>query len=297
VVTQRERLSPTKEKSLSSVCCEALIIAHTEDTAQLDQALKGEGFEVRVLRGPYTVEQREFSAQIRCLINHANAWRYVSHAQYPTIVVEADFVPCVGFGQLPLPFGRSQSYSEPKFGWLYSPGSTLYGVDPEGFPHGHGNTCVAYVLTPSAAQALLEFFEKEMARTLPGEYRLWDTYLGIFLRKEKGILNYIPVYQYGEHGGIPSKEHTGKIAGWHRKIRGWHQADVLWNRLIFLPMYARGSQTLYRLFRIRGRLRGWARLLTFRFFDPRDTNADSTRGWPYMLALSITRLCGLAHLV
>jgi hypothetical protein len=156
---------------------------------------------------------------------------------------------------------------------------------------------VAYVFTPPAAKSLLEFYEKEMGAERPGEYRLWDTRLGIFLRWERGILNYIPVYQYGEHGGIPNKEHRGRIAGWDREIRGWHQADVLWDRLTFLPIYARESQLLYRLFRIRGRLRGWARALTLRFFDPRDMNADSSRGPSYMLALSIVRLFGLAHLI
>ena len=55
---------------------------------------------------------------------------------------------------------------------------------------------VAYVLTPSAAKALLEFYEKEMSRPNPGEYRLWETYVGVFLRKQKGILNYLPVYSY-----------------------------------------------------------------------------------------------------
>jgi hypothetical protein len=298
MAAQRVRLGPTRNKSLSSVCCEALIIAHTEDTTQLDRVLKGAGFQVQVLRGPYTDEQKRFSPQIQVLVNHAHAWRHASRSQYPTIVMEADFVPCIGFGGLPLPFGWSASCKEPKFGWLYSSGSILYGIDAEGFPHGHGNTAGAYVLNSLAAEALLEFYEKEIKTVQPGEYRLWDTYLGIFLRWDKGILNYIPIYQYGEHGGIPNKGHKNRcIKGWNRKVRGWHQADVLWNRLTFLPMYARQSQLLYRLFRIRARLRGWARLLTLRFFDPRSTNADSSRGRFYMLTLSIARLLGLAHLI
>jgi hypothetical protein len=32
---------------------------------------------------------------------------------------------------------------KPPSGWLYSPGSILYGIDAEGFPHGRGNTMVA----------------------------------------------------------------------------------------------------------------------------------------------------------
>jgi hypothetical protein len=210
--------------------------------------------------------------------------------------MEADFVPCMGFGKLPLPFGWSLSCHKPRFGWLYSPGSILYGIDPEGFPHGHGGTMVAYVLDSLAAKALLEFYEKEMETSQPNQYRLWDTHLGIFLRWEKGVLNYIPIYQYGEHGGIPNKGHKNRwIKGWNRKIRGWHQADILWNKLAFLPIYARRSHFIYRIFRGRAMLRGWVRVLTLRFFDPRYTNADSTRGRLFMLVLSIARLLGLAH--
>jgi hypothetical protein len=290
-------LTPMGRMSLGASCSEVLIVAHNEDTTQLERALNRETFTCRVFRVPYTEEQRRFSAQIRCLINHANAWRHGSKAQHPIIVVEADFVPCRAFGRLPLPFAWSPSCSGPKFGWLYSPGSILYGIDAAGFPHGHGNTTVAYVFTPPAAKVLLEFYEKEMGAARPGEYRLWETYLGIFLRREKGILNYIPIYQYGEHGGIPNKEHRGTIAGWHRQIRGWHQADVLWNELSFLPIYAQKKRSIYRVFRIRARLRGWARFVTLRFFDPRYVNADSTRGRSFMLILSIARLLGLAHFI
>ena len=207
-------------QSLGSACSEVLIIAHNENTIQLERALNREGLTCLVFRGPYTDEQRTFSASIRCLINHANAWRFVSEAQRPVIIVEADFVPCRGFSQLPLPFAWSESCSQPSSDGYSSPGSILYGIDAEGFPHGHGNTTVAYVFTTPAAKSLLEFYEKEMIAARPGEYRLWEKYLGIFLRWEKGILNYIPVYQYGEHGGIPNKEHRGKIAGWHRRDKG-----------------------------------------------------------------------------
>jgi hypothetical protein len=91
-------------------------------------AISEEGLTFRIFHGPYTEERLKFSAQIRCLINHANAWRYVSNVQQPTIVVEADFVPCRGFSRLPLPFAWSASCEAPKFGWLYSPGSILYGI-------------------------------------------------------------------------------------------------------------------------------------------------------------------------
>src|SRR5271169_630196 len=89
--------TPPGNGTLGSTCSEVLIIAHNEDTTRLERAFNREGLKCHVFRGPYTDEQRTFSAQIRCLINHANAWRYGAYAKHPIIVVEADFVPCRGF--------------------------------------------------------------------------------------------------------------------------------------------------------------------------------------------------------
>ena len=158
-----------------------------------------------------------------------------------------------------------------------------------GFPFGHGNTTVAYVLTPATARHLIAFAERELSSADAGGYRLWETYLGIYLRKEAGVLNHIPVYQYGEHGGMMNAE--PQAAG----IRGWHQADVLWRRLAFLPAYAEGSQVRYRLIRLRGWLRGVARVITLRFFDPRYINPHTSRGRVPMAGLTISRLLHVAH--
>src|SRR5262249_31464018 len=239
---------------------EVAIIAHREDTQALENAFRQEGFTCRVFRGGYSHEQQQYDAQIKCLINHANAWRYMLNIDRPMIIVEADFVPVKGFGTLPVPFPIRNNLGA-QFGWLYSPGSVLYAIDDNIFPHGHGNAMVAYIATPATAAALLDFFEKEMNRN-KGKYALWDTYIGIFLRWEKGISNYIPVYQYGEHGGLPNPEHDR--AG----VRSWHQADILWSKLAFLPLYARGSRLRYRAIRVRGWFRGWLRLALLRFFNP-----------------------------
>jgi hypothetical protein len=251
--------------------------------------MQKEGFLCTIFRGGYSAEQITYTSSIRCLINHANAWQYLSKSDRPLIIVEADFVPVTGFGSLPLPFPLNNSKAQ--FGWLYSAGSILYGVNELHFPHGHGNATVAYVATPGAANFLLTFYDKEMQRPDRGQYRLWETHLGIFLRWECGIYNYIPRYQYGEHGGIPNPEHALS------KIRHWHQADMLWSRLAFMPQYARNQRLRYRLVRIRGWLRGVARLVTLRFFDPRHINEDSSRGRAFMCAFSALRILKMANLI
>jgi hypothetical protein len=60
---------------LRSASSGVLIIAHNEDTRVLQSTLISEGLHVDEVRGPYTPEQLRFSAIMRCLVNHANAWR------------------------------------------------------------------------------------------------------------------------------------------------------------------------------------------------------------------------------
>jgi hypothetical protein len=256
--------------SLSALCGEAIVVAHTEDTSPLVATLSSERFGVREVRGPYTDEQRTYSPNVRCLVNHANAWSIAAERERPTVVVEADFVPVVGFGDLGAPFPY-RADPEPLFGWLYAGCSILYGIDADGFPYGHGSTMVAYVLNAAAARALLDFFGREMSRPSPGTYSRWDTYLGVYLRWERGTRNYIPVYQYGEHGGIANPEHKAVSGRW------WHEADVLRGPLAFLPIYARGSRWRYRARRLRGWARGVVRVLTLRYYDPRHVN-DEAKG-------------------
>lgn len=275
-------------RALAAATNRVIVVAHREDTARLRAVLVAQGFAVTEARGPYSADQRLFAANIRCLVNHANAWRLAAESDKLTIVVEADFVPVHNFGRLPLPFPPAGN--EPRFGWLYSGASVLYGIDEHGFPFGHGSTTVAYVLNAPAAKALLKFFGEEMSRPNPGEYRPWETYMGIFLRRNAGIRNYVPVYQYGEHGGSTNPEHQGS------GIRGWHEADVLWSRLAFAPAYCRGRRTIYLLRRLRGWTRGAARLVTLRFFDPRHVNPTSHASRLRMAILAGARLLRLAPL-
>jgi hypothetical protein len=264
----------------------AFIVAHREDTTELESTLQSQGFAVQVVKGPYTPEQLEYSALVRCLINHANVWKIVATENQDCLVVEADFVPVKDFGSLRSPLPHRPDDPGVGLGWLYSAGSTLYGIDEEGYPFGHGNTTVAYQLTPAAAKALLDFFEREMAVEDPGTYRPWETYLGVYMRRERGFRNYIPVYQYGEHGGVPNTEH----ASVHK--RGWHQADLLMGPLEFQPQYARNAPLHYRFIRLRGYVRAWVRLLRLRFYDHRyvDPGMDRMK----MARLAIARMFHLA---
>jgi hypothetical protein len=274
-------------KSLRAYVPRVTIVAHKEDVSGLVDTLVRQGFEVDVQRAEYSADELRHSASVRCLLNHAAAWRKVANSGKPSIVVEADFVPCREFAHLPLPFAADDGRDEQKFAWLYSCGSVLYGQDADGALFGHGNTTVAYLLTPSTAASLEEFACRE-STIEPGSYSSWETRLGIFLRKERGVLNYLPLYQYGEHGGLPNPEH--RRAG----IRSWHEADVLWGALAFRPLYARNSVFRYWTVRARGWLRGCLRLVTLRYFNPRHVNPATQRGRFRMASVSCLRLVKLA---
>lgn len=267
---------------------QVFIVAHKEDTTRLESTLTAQGFKVRAQRGPYSEEQQRFSSAMKCFVNHQNVWRQVAAGTQRAIVVEADFVPVRAFGTRPSPLPDDVDDQAVGFAWLYSAGSTLYGFDRRGFPHGHGNTTVAYVLTPRAASMLLVFFDREIRKTVAGGYLPWETYMGVYLRRECGILNYIPTYLYGEHGGLPQPEHA------KQGVRAWHQADILMDRLEYLPGYAKGSWLRYLAYRLRSIARGWVRLVLLRFFDPRYINKDTSRGIIAMAWFSLARLLKLA---
>lgn len=275
------------QNSLIKRTQQVFVVAHKEDTTRLEETLRAQGFDVFVQRGPYTAEQETYASNTKCLINHANVWKRIVETGNTAIVVEADFVPVCKFASRSCPLPLDTDNNGVGFAWLYSAGSILYGFDQHGFPHGHGNTTVAYLLTPPCASILLDFFTRETARFTNGKYTQWETYLGIYLRKERGILNYIPIYQYGEHGGSPQPEHA------RHGIRSWHQADILLDRLEFLPGYARGSRLRYIGYRSRSIARGWARLCLLRFYDPRYINGDTTKGRISMGFFSVVRLLRL----
>ena len=242
--------------TLQSASSGVVIVAHNEDTTTLRDTLLAEGFSVDEVRGSYTQEQLRYSAIMRCLVNHANAWRIAAQRDRPTIIVEADFVPVKGFGGLPLPtpperVGNSLTY-------LYSIAPQIWDLASSQCARGHSGGMVALLVPPNVASALLQFFSEEVEAVPVGAYSAFDAKVGYWL-KARGFESYIPYRHYGEHGGIPNPEHARSGLGRP------HQADALQGKLAFLPMYARGSILKYWTIRGRARIWGIIRLVCGRY--------------------------------
>ena len=233
-----------------------LIVAHKEDTTALRKTLLAEGFAVDEVRGPYTPKQLNFSASMRCRVNHANAWRIAAARDRPTIIVEADFVPVKGFGDLPAPIPADKINDS--IAYLYSVGPQIWDLAGGNVARGHGGGGVAKLIPPRVALLLLQLIDEELKRNPHGKYSALDTKIGYWLN-ERDVESYIPYRHYGEHGGFNNPEHV--VAGLGRP----HQADVLQGKLAFLPMYAKGSVLRFWKIRFRARLWGVLRLLCGRF--------------------------------
>jgi hypothetical protein len=181
------------------------------------------------------------------------------HESKPTLIVEADFVPVLGFGKLPLPFNLNQS--NVGVCWLYTCAPQVYSVSAEGYAEGFSVSTVAYIVTSQSAQYLLELAEEIREKVGATAYSSWDSTIDGFLRA-KSLKNYIPLRNYGEHGGIPNPEH-------HKNgLSATHQADVLYGKLAFVPLYAAGENSRQLKFlsvRLQARLKGIARLASGKF--------------------------------
>lgn len=184
--------SPTltpREPAVIDVIDTAYIIAHKEELQPLIQALASEGLQVEVIQGPYSEAQRTYSAALRCLVNHANAWRALIAAGRPALIVEADFVPVRGFGQLPLPCpvgGIDASLI-----YLYACGPEFWDLVNDHIARGHSGGMVAYVVSPAVASLMLAFCAEELQQNPFGQDSAWDSVLGDWL-KERGIESYLP---------------------------------------------------------------------------------------------------------
>lgn len=99
--------------TLVEVCPNVLVVSHKEDTSNLVATLQAEGFSVTEVRGPYPAESSDWSPSTRCLVNHTNAWRIASERTSLTVIVEADFVPVIGFGKLPFPSPKHDLHNGP----------------------------------------------------------------------------------------------------------------------------------------------------------------------------------------
>jgi len=251
----------TKPK-LKTAISNAIIIAHRENTSQLENALRQEGLPAKVYRRAYEEDEYKLPSASRCLLNHADAWKNAASCDGLTLIVEADFVPCQGLGDFPLPFTPCQT--EKQAAWIYSIGPVIYHYDGNGSFFGHNAGLVAYVLDQASALAWIDLFEEHKAVNGLIEYCQFDVTMPVDLRWKKGVRCYISKKSYGEHGGIANPEHQ------RHGYRGWHQADTLMAPLRFLPLYAKGNTFLYKATRARSRLRYIYKFIAGKYFD----------GWP-----------------
>jgi hypothetical protein len=246
--------------SLAEGIGKVFIIAYKESTQFLEETLALEGLQCEVLRQEHQPEFRGFSPSYLCLLNHCEAWERASQSAKLTLIVEADFVPVIGLGRLPLPCDTHQENLG--VSWLYLCAPQVYSVSQEGYADGFSVAMVAYIVTPRSARCLMDHAENIKQKFGPS-YSTWDSDVDGFLR-ERNFKNYISFRNYGEHGGRPNPEHR------QNKLSPSHRADILYGKLAFLPMYAideggNNSYLKYIQVRLQARLKGIARLLAGRF--------------------------------
>lgn len=249
-------------KPLIQVIGQVFIIAHREPTHQLELVLAKEGFRFQTLRQAFQPEHNTYSRSYLCLLNHRQAWEKIAQSHQPCLILEADFVPVVGFGQLPLPFDSTKT--DTGVAWLYTCAPQVYSVSEEGYAEGFSASTVAYIVTPQAAKALIHLADTVQHQVGPTNYSAWDSQIDTFLRQQQ-LRNYIPFRNYGEHGGLPNPEHR------KNGLSSSHRADTLYNRLAFQPLYAvadQGGNWAFFRTRMHARLKGLARLLMGRFVRP-----------------------------
>jgi hypothetical protein len=251
------------------------IIAYRENTDRLAQFLVAEQLKVEICRQAPDPEFADYSPSYRCLLNHQSAWEKIAQATQPGLIIEADFAPVKKFGQLPLPYPSNAHNTG--MAWLYACAAQIYTVTDQGHAPGFSVANVAYIVTPAAAQALLNFITDRQLD--PTQYSSWDSELEEFLRHQH-FINYVPFRNYGEHGGIPNPEHR------QHGLSSFHRADTLYDQLAFMPLYANSPWQYYQA-RLQARLKGIARLLTGRFLRPKIMRESSS---PFrLLRFAITR--------
>jgi hypothetical protein len=250
-MTNHSRKSHLLTDSIGTV----LIVAYKESTDLLQATFIREGFLCDVVRQDDRPEYQHYASAHRCMLNHQRAWERAAQSTKPTFIVEADFVPVVGIGQLPIPFNLDQV--NVGISWLYTCAPQLYSVTPEGFGEGFSSALVAYIVRPEVAKSLCEGLVETITAKHGTGYHTFDSEIDEYLRHQ-GFKNYIPFRNYGEHGGKSNPEHR------RSGMSGVHHADVLYGKLAFLPPLVE-SEPLPRLklfqVRLSARAKGLARLL------------------------------------
>jgi hypothetical protein len=263
-----------------------LIVAYKEDTTALEAVFASEGLECEVLRQEDKPEYQGYAAIYRCMLNHSRAWEQAAQASKPTMIVEADCVPVLGLGQLPLPF--SEETPNVGIAWLYTCAPQIYSVSKLGHIEGYSTALVAYILTPQGATGLKDFVA-QITQDYGTGYVNFDSYIDKYLRA-KGFKNYIGFRNYAEHGGKSNPEHR------KNGMSGIHRADVLYGKLAFMPAYAVDAKAPHLALiaaRLQARYRGLARLLTgtfLRFKVVRTSSVPNRLVWTAVKRQLVPRL-------
>jgi hypothetical protein len=261
--TENTNNQTTAENQLVKNISKVLIIACKESTDQLEEVFTREGFNCQVLRQEFKPEYQNYSRSYLCLMNHHHAWEIAQKETQPTMIIEADFVPVVGIGKLSLPFNPKQT--NVGVSWLYTCATQIYSISNEGYAEGFSVSTVAYIVTPQAANSLMELSKEITLKYGATKYSSWDSTVDRYLR-DRNFQNYIPWRNYGEHGGAPNPEHK------QNKLSKTHRADVLYGKLAFMPLYAvneKSARATVFFVRLQARLKGIARLLSGRFLRPK----------------------------
>jgi hypothetical protein len=271
-------------KALRDVVSRSLIICYKEDVGELEAQLRLAGLAPTELRGIYTPEEQQYSAVIRCFLNHRNAWQIAAETPGYTLICEADFVPCRSLGEFPVFWPLENPLA---WGYLYQGSPRLLNlVGATVFLRGHCAPLVSYVINQLVAKIMLRFFEHEIREYGREKYFAFDAHLQWWVMGQGGEA-YIPLRHYGEHGGLPNPEHAKS-----KMVRrgGLHRADNLAGPLAFLPQYAQGSWHAFRLERAKARVFGWGRLLTGRWIIDTDVYKRDLRRTIDMQWIGVRRL-------
>ncbi|MGB7086532.1 MAG: LPS biosynthesis glycosyltransferase [Phormidesmis sp.] len=262
-------------RPLIDCIAQTFIIAYKEPTEQLTEALTQAGCDCTVLRQVHQPGYETYSPSFLCLLNHRNAWELALRSEKPTLIVEADFVPVKNFAHLPPPFDPADV--DTGIAWLYTCAPQVYSVsnDTPTYAQGYSTSMVAYIVTAKSARLLIELTAKIERDPGPRAYSPWDSGIEYYLR-DRGLHNYVPFRNYGEHGGLPNLEHK------QNKLSKAHRADVLYDQLSFAPLYAcvNGQPNRWQWLKGRayGRIKGLGRLLLLKYLRAEVVKTSSQGG-------------------
>lgn len=242
------------ERPLRQLIQRSYVLAYKEDVAPLFSALAAEKLNPEILRASYSDAELTMPRQTRTFVNHYTAWQRAAEQDGYTLIFESDFVPCIGMGGFPSFWPLADPLA---FGYLYAGSPRLLAlVGEKPYLRAHCSPLVGYVVNAAVARILCDFFTDEIDRYGTQTYFTFDSHLQWFAMG-KGASAFIPMKNYGEHGGFPNPEHA--VYGSPRA--GQHRADNLAGRLHFLPQYSHGSILRYLAIRAHSRLLGFGRLL------------------------------------